>query len=138
MSTTSTIEYLGNLRTQATHTQSGQQITTDAPTDNNGKGEFFSPTDLCATSLASCMLTIMGIKAESMGIELGYIRVDCQKIMAANPRRIAEIHLSLHLAGTYTAQQQQVLEAAAINCPVAKSLHPDILQNVVFHWSDTI
>jgi uncharacterized OsmC-like protein len=136
MSTTSTIEYLGNLRTQATHTGSGEQITTDAPTDNNGKGEYFSPTDLCATSLASCMLTIMGIKAESLGIDLGYIRVDCQKIMAANPRRISAVNLDLHLAGQFTDEHKQALEVAGLNCPVAKSLHPDIQQNIVFHWPD--
>lgn len=136
MSTTSTIEYLGKLRTQATHSGSGQMITTDAPIDNNGKGEYFSPTDLCATSLASCMLTIMGIKAESLGIDLGYIRVDCQKVMAANPRRISAVNLDLHLSGQFTDAHKRALEAAGLNCPVAKSLHPDIQQNIVFHWSN--
>lgn len=136
MSTTSTIEYLGHLRTQATHTRSSEQITTDAPPDNNGKGEYFSPTDLCATSLASCMLTIMGIKAQSMGFDLGYTRVECQKVMAANPRRIAAVHLQLHVAGKYSQEQKEALETAGLNCPVAKSLHPDIEQKVVFHWAN--
>lgn len=134
MSTTSTVKYLGKLRTSAQHTKSNEKITTDAPPDNNGKGAFFSPTDLCATSLASCMLTIMGIKAENMGVSLGEINVDVYKIMAANPRRIAEIKLDLNIAGNYSEEEKQSIEISGRNCPVAKSLHPDLVQNITFFW----
>lgn len=136
MKTTSTVEYLGNLRTELTHTKSGEQMRTDAPPDNNGKGEYFSPTDLCATSLASCMLTIMGIKANSMEMELGKIDVDVFKEMASNPRRIAAIKLVVTVKGNYTKKEQGILEGAGRNCPVAKSLHPDVKQDISFIWQN--
>jgi uncharacterized OsmC-like protein len=134
--TTSTVVYLGNLRTKLTHSKSKEIITTDAPPDNNGKGEFFSPTDLCATSLASCMITIMGIKANNMGINLGEINADVYKTMASNPRRISAIKIELHIAGKYTIEDKISLEVAGLNCPVAKSLHPDIEQDIHFFWQD--
>jgi putative redox protein len=134
--TTSTVVYLGNLRTELTHTKSKEIITTDAPPDNNGKGEYFSPTDLCATSLASCMITIMGIKANNMGIELGRIEADVYKVMASNPRRISAIKIELRMAGKYEINDKISLEVAGLNCPVAKSLHPDIDQDIRFVWQD--
>jgi putative redox protein len=134
--TTSTVTYLGQLRSTLTHTRSGEMITTDAPPDNNGKGEYFSPTDLCATSLASCMITIMGIKANNMGIPLGEVHADVFKVMASNPRRIAEIKIELHIRGNYAVEDKISLEVAGTNCPVAKSLHPEIEQDIRFFWED--
>ncbi len=131
---TSKVIYLGNLRTEATHLNSGDKIVTDAPLDNNGKGEAFSPTDMAATSLASCMLTIMGIKANNVNIALGKIEVDVEKIMESNPRRIAEIRLTLHISGVYSDSEKRQLKAAGLNCPVAKSLHPDLIQTIKFVW----
>jgi len=134
--TTSTVVYLGKLRTELTHSKSKEIITTDAPPDNNGKGAFFSPTDLCATSLASCMITIMGIKANNMGIELGPIEAAVYKVMASNPRRISAIKIELRVAGKYQISDKISLEVAGLNCPVAKSLHPDIEQDIRFVWQD--
>jgi uncharacterized OsmC-like protein len=133
--TTSTVVYIGKLQTELKHTKSGQIIITDAPVDNNGKGAFFSPTDLCATSLASCMLTIMGIKAESMGVDLGRIDVEVYKIMAAAPRRISEIKLNVRVAGKYSDAEMKTIEAAGRNCPVAKSLHPELMQTIDVVWT---
>lgn len=133
--TTSTVVYIGKLQTELKHTKSGQIVLTDAPVDNNGKGAFFSPTDLCATSLATCMLTIMGIKAESMGVDLGRIDVDVFKIMASAPRRISEIKLNIRVRGKYNPEDQKVIELAGRNCPVAKSLHPDLIQNIDVIWT---
>lgn len=126
---TSKIEYLGELRTQATHLQSNNQIITDAPTDNHGKGEAFSPTDLTASSLASCMLTIMGIKvAEWNKSMLGAIAT-VTKVMYSNPRRIGELHITIEVPeNDFTEKEKQLLINAAHTCPVANSLHPDIQQ----------
>lgn len=132
--TTSTVVYLGNLHTELKHTKSGEIVLTDAPTDNNGKGEFFSPTDLCATSLAACAITTMGIKANAMGVNLGRIKADVYKVMAGNPRRISEIRISMTVEGVYADQEMQTLEESGLNCPVAKSLHPDLLQSIDFVW----
>ncbi len=126
--------YKGNLRIRSVHLQSGTQIETDAPTDNNGKGERFSPTDLVATALSNCMLTIMGIKAEQMGLDLEGTTVEIDKIMAASPRRIAEIVIDFYVKGAYSAKEKKILEAAAATCPVAQSLHPNTKQTVTFHW----
>jgi putative redox protein len=132
---TSRVEYLGELRTTAEHLQSSTIILTDAPTDNHGKGEAFSPTDLCATSLANCMMTIMGISARSRDIELKGMTAEVTKIMAANPRRIARIEVNLYMpAGSYSDTEKKVLQAAAHTCPVAMSLHPDIEQMITFNW----
>ena len=134
---TSQIVYKGNLRTEATHLQSNTVIETDAPVDNNGKGERFSPTDIVATALGSCMLTIMGIKAESMNIDLAGTTLDIQKVMAANPRRISGVQIEFtfpdHLQ--LSDKEQTILENAALTCPVAKSLHPDINQDIKFRWN---
>ncbi|WP_288776463.1 OsmC family protein [uncultured Psychrobacter sp.] len=133
--TTSTVEYQGNLRTQALHLQSNNQIITDAPTDNHGKGEAFSPTDLLATSLASCMLTIIGIKAESMEIDVVGTKAEVTKTMAAEPRRVSEVKVNIQFAKDFDERTRKVLEAAALTCPVAKSIHPGIKQDVSFSYS---
>lgn len=132
---TSTVEYQGNLRTQALHLQSNNQIITDAPTDNHGKGEAFSPTDLLATSLASCMLTIIGIKAESMEVDVVGTKAEVTKTMAADPRRVSEVKVSIQFAKDFDERTRKVLEAAALTCPVAKSIHPDIKQDVTFSYA---
>jgi len=132
--TTSTVVYLGHLHTELKHTKSSEIVLTDAPTDNNGKGEFFSPTDLCATSLASCAITTMGIKANSMGIDLGRIEADVYKVMESNPRRIAAIKIEMRIEGVYSADEKRSLESAGLYCPVAKSLHPELNQELTFTW----
>ncbi len=133
---TSKITYSGNLRTEATHLKSQTTIQTDAPTDNNGKGEKFSPTDLVATALGSCMMTIMGIKARDRGWQLEGTEIDIEKIMAANPRRISEIKVAVRFPDTAPSapHDRELLEKWARSCPVAKSLHPDIYQNIQFSW----
>ena len=134
---TSQIIYEGNLRTVATHLQSGTVIETDAPTDNQGKGERFSPTDLVATALGNCMLTIMGIKARDMQINLEGTEVDITKNMVTNPRRIGEIKVILKFPESLQTDEKQraILERAALTCPVFESLHPDMKKDVEFKWS---
>lgn len=133
---TSRIVYNGELRTTATHLQSNTPIETDAPVDNQGKGERFSPTDLLATSLGSCMMTLMGIKARDMNIDLTGITIDIQKHMKADPRRVGGIDVTFHFPATLALDEKQktILQNAALTCPVAKSIHPDIEQKVVFNW----
>ncbi|PRY14774.1 putative OsmC-like protein [Pontibacter ummariensis] len=133
---TITNTYQGNLRTSAQHLASGNTIITDAPTDNNGKGEAFSPTDLVCAALGSCMMTIMGIVANRNTIDIEGTTVETTKIMAAEPRRIAEVILQFKMpAGkTYTDKEKAMLENAARTCPVALSLHPDIKQTVSFEY----
>ncbi|WP_214073794.1 OsmC family protein [Mucilaginibacter sp. dw_454] len=126
--------YLGGLRTEATHLQSGTKIITDAPTDNKGKGEAFSPTDLLAESLAGCMLTTMGIAADVHGIDIDGTECEVTKVMAANPRRVAEVVTNLKFPKTYTDNEKEILEKAALGCPVAVSLHPDLVKTVNFGW----
>jgi putative redox protein len=134
METVKTI-YQGDYRTQATHIQSSSQLITDAPTDNNGKGEAFSPTDLVATALASCMLTLMDMTARKYDFSLGEVTVSTTKIMAANPRRISAIVLDFDLASSeYTPKQREILERAAHTCPVALSIHPDIELKTTFNY----
>ncbi len=132
---TSEVHYNGDLRTTCTHLKSGTQIVTDAPPDNQGKGEAFSPTDLVATALASCMMTIMGIAARDRGIDLKGAKASVNKIMAANPRRIAkvEIHFTMP-AGNYSQEERNLLEKAALSCPVCKSLAFECEQAVEFSW----
>lgn len=131
----SSIEYLGGLRTTSIHLKSGNKIITDAPPDNNGKGEAFSPTDLLSTSLGCCMLTIMGIVAERHALDITGTKVDITKIMDANPRRVVEIIVEMSLPkNNFTDKDKQLLENAAMTCPVAKSLHPDMKQTVRFNW----
>lgn len=133
---TSLVIYKGKLRTDATHIRSNNSIVTDAPVDNNGKGEAFSPTDLLATSLANCMLTVMGILAQQKGINIDNTRAEVTKIMADNPRRVSEIHITVHFPTlNYSDKEKAMLEHTAATCPVAKSLHPDIQQKVEFKWS---
>lgn len=134
MSTITTL-YSGELRTQAVHLASGNTLITDAPVDNNGRGEAFSPTDLVCAALGSCMLTIMGIVAQRHGLDLEGTRIEITKIMAANPRRIAEVILQFTLPPNhFTDKDRELLEQAARSCPVAVSLHPDIKQNVTFEY----
>lgn len=127
---TSTVDYNGELRTECTHLRSGSRIETDAPTDNNGKGERFSPTDLVATALATCMFTLMGIKARnSMGFDLTGMKADVLKIMKSDPRRIGGIEISFHIPENLVNTDERtktILKNTAMNCPVLKSIHPDI------------
>lgn len=131
---TSKVTYLGNLRTESTHLKSGNTFITDAPTDNNGKGEAFSPTDTVATGLASCMLTVMGIKARDMGVELEGSYAEVTKIMASNPRRISKIIVDLKFSIHPDDKTKKILEHTANTCPVHYSLHPDIEKDVSFNW----
>lgn len=132
---TITSRYAGDLRTEATHLASGNTIITDAPVDNNGRGEAFSPTDLVCSALGSCMMTIMGIVAERNQIDLSGMEISITKVMAANPRRIAEVKLLFRLpSGPYTDKEKALLENAARTCPVALSLHPDVIQTVEFTY----
>ncbi len=127
--------YLGDLRTEAVHLRSGTRIITDAPTDNQGKGEAFSPTDLCAASLASCMLTIMGISARNHGLNIDGASASINKIMASDPRRIARVEIRLEVPGSQLDERQRkILETAAHTCPVAFSLAEGVEQVVEFEW----
>lgn len=129
--------YTGDLRTQARHVGSGTEIITDAPIDNQGKGEAFSPTDLLSASLGSCMLTIMGIAARTHSINMDQTRVEITKIMASEPRRVAEIRIVFFMpARKYSSKEKAILEHAARTCPVALSLHPELVQDVQFHWTE--
>ena len=129
------IKYLGNLRTEATHLKSGNVILTDAPTDNEGKGEAFSPTDLAATSLGSCILTIMGIAARNHRIDMDNTEVTIQKIMASSPRRIATIEVNIYMPNKdYSEKEKTILEKAAHHCPVALSLSDTTEEIIRFHW----
>jgi len=131
-----TITYKGNLRTEAVHARSGSRIETDAPVDNQGKGERFSPTDLVAASVASCMLTIMGIYARDKGIDMSGVAASVEKVMGTNPRRISEVHVAFYMtsSGSLSNEQKKALELVSQACPVSKSLHPDIVQVTTFTW----
>lgn len=128
--------YLGGLRNEVEHLQSGTKIFTDAPLDNHGKGESFSPTDLFASSLGCCMLTIMGISAESYGFNIDGTTIETEKIMGTNPRRVVELKLDIHFpkGSNYTDQQKRLIEAAARTCPVANSLNPEIKKTITFNY----
>jgi putative redox protein len=135
METAHTI-YLGHLRTKATHLQSGSEIITDAPTDNQGKGEAFSPTDLVATALGSCMMTIMGIAARTHGFSVDGAKLRITKIMRSDPRRIAEVNIDIVFPEIeYSEKEKKILRVCADTCPVALSLHPDLKQTVRLHFS---
>jgi len=129
-------EYLGELRTRATHLQSGNTLITDAPIDNQGRGEAFSPTDLLATALGSCMLTIMGIVARDKGIDIEGVELETTKIMAADPRRVARLDVSFTFPKKqpYTDKEKMILEKAARTCPVYYSLDPALEKNLEFNW----
>ena len=133
---TSKVKYLGELRTEATHIQSNTKIFTDAPKDNHGKGEMFSPTDLTATSLACCMISVMGIVSMKEGITpTDGTMAEVTKVMYAEPRRIGEIHVKITFPkNNFTDKEKKIYEHAAHTCPVAKSLHPDVKQIVEFIW----
>jgi len=133
---TASIIYTGELRTTATHLQSGTVIETDAPVDNRGKGERFSPTDLVATALGSCMLSIMGIKALDNNWAIEGTKVSVQKIMGSDPRRITGVTIvfAFPAGHGFGEKERTILERAALTCPVAKSVHPDIVQDVTFNW----
>jgi putative redox protein len=134
METARTI-YLGDLRTKATHLQSGTEIITDAPLDNQGKGEAFSPTDLVATALGSCMMTIMGISARTHGFNVDGAKLRITKIMRSDPRRIGEVVIDIDFPPVnYTAKQKKILQVCADTCPVALSLHPDLKQTVRLNY----
>jgi uncharacterized OsmC-like protein len=127
--------YLGELRTENEHLQSGNKLITDAPTDNRGRGEFFSPTDLLATALGSCILTIMGIKARDNGIDITGTEVNVTKVMAADPRRVAEVVMDFHFPKkNYTEEEKRLVESVAGTSPVPLSLHPDLKQTIRFFW----
>lgn len=128
-----TVSYEGGLRNRALHVRSGNTLITDAPTDNHGKGQAFSPTDLLCTSLATCMMTLMGITAESKGIALTEMEADIEKVMYSEPRRVGEIHIRITMADHgYSEREKTILENAAMTCPVAKSLNTEIKQNIEF------
>lgn len=131
---TSKVIYLGNLRTENTHLNSGHTFITDAPLDNNGKGEAFSPTDTVATGLANCMMTVMGIKSEQLGVNMNGTTAGVTKIMAANPRRISKIIIEFHFPEGIDQKSQKILEHTARTCPVHYSLHPDIERDITFNF----
>jgi uncharacterized OsmC-like protein len=132
---TSKITYLGDLRTSSIHLQSGSEIISDAPIDNNGKGEAFSPTDTVANALGSCMFTVMGIKAQDLQIDLSNSTAEITKIMAADPRRISEIHVVFNFSVDIDTKNKTILERTAMTCPVYYSLHPDIKKVITFNWN---
>lgn len=126
--------YQGEKHCEATHEPSSARIATDAPKDNNGKGESFSPTDLMGVALGTCILTTMAINCEKDGVSLNNARVDVEKEMAANPRRIAKLNVILHLPQSVPHDYRKKLEGFGLNCPVKISLHPDIQMPIVFHY----
>ena len=132
---TSKVAYKGDLRTESTHLQSGTVILTDAPTDNHGRGEAFSPTDMVANSLATCMFSIMGIKAKQMDIDLVGSTADVTKVMQAEPRKISEIIVIFEMKANVDEKSKTILERAAMTCPVFLSLHPDIKKTITFNWN---
>ena len=131
---TSKVTYLGELRTSSIHIQSGTEIISDAPTDNSGKGEAFSPTDTVANGLASCMMTMMGIKSKDLNVDLTHSTAEVTKIMGTDPRRIIEIQVKLDMAIAVDQRTKLILERTAMTCPVLNSLHPNIKKDVTFNW----
>jgi len=130
---TSTVVYEGSLRTVCTHLRSGNSFETDAPIDNNGKGERFSPTDLLATSLGTCMITVMGIKAREFGLDLDGVKIEVLKIMKSNPRRVGGINLTFHIPfelKNLDEKTRELLKNTGKTCPVQLSIHPDIEVNI--------
>ena len=131
---TSKVLYQGNLRCESEHLQSGTKIFTDAPTDNHGKGEAFSPTDLFATSVAQCMLTTVAILGKIHQICIDGSFANVQKIMNPNPRKVSEIICDLHFKGNFSDAQKKFIETTALNCPVALSISPEVKKTVAFHY----
>ncbi len=135
MMTTVKATYLGDLRIECEHLQSGTKIITDAPTDNHGKGESFSPTDLCASALAACMMTIMGLYAQNAGLDVKGTEIEITKVMATDPRRIGEVIVTFHMPDrAYTEKDKKALERAALTCPVHYSLGEQVKQTITFEW----
>lgn len=131
----SKVTFVGELRSNCVHIASGSIINTDAPIDNHGKGELFSPTDLVSTMLASCMMTIMGIAGNTHGFSIDGATAEVEKVMASNPRRIAEIKVVLNFPpNNYTDREKAFIRQAAKECPVARSLHPDLKQEIIFNF----
>ena len=131
---TSKVTYTGELRTENTHIKSGNTFITDAPVDNNGKGEAFSPTDTVATGLANCMLTVMGIKANQMEVSMKGAEAKVTKTMASEPRRISKIDITVQMPSGFSDKEKKILEHTANTCPVLYSLHPDIEKMIQFNW----
>ena len=131
---TSKVTYLGELRTSSVHLQSGTEILSDAPTDNHGRGEAFSPTDLLANALGSCMVSIMAIKSKDLNVDLEGSTVEVTKIMQAEPRKIAKILIVMNMSVAVDEKTKTILERAAMHCPVLLSLNPDIEKDVTFNW----
>lgn len=131
---TSKVFYQGNLRTKCVHLKSGNEIITDAPIDNFGKGEGFSPTDTVATALASCMITVMGIKANQLKIDFKNISADVEKIMSSNPRRISEIRVNINLPLKISQKDKTIIERAGDNCPIHNSLDPKLKRVIKYNW----
>jgi putative redox protein len=129
-------EYEGDLRCTAEHVPSGVTLTTDAPEDNHGRGESFSPTDLVATALGTCVATIMGIQAEQHDLDLSGMEISVEKEMASNPRRIDALHTEVWMPTALDETMQTRLEKGARHCPVHHSIHPDIDAPIVFHWPE--
>jgi putative redox protein len=132
---TSEVIYKGALRTECKHLRSGNTILTDAPIDNKGKGETFSPTDLVATSLAACILTTIGIKTEEKGLDITGAKADVEKVMASDPRRISEINMKIYMpANGYSDKEKVLIEKIAAHCPVGRSLNADLKENMEIIW----
>ena len=131
---TSKVTYTGNLRTSCEHIRSGNSFITDAPLDNHGLGQAFSPTDTVATGLASCMFSVMGIKARGLELDLENSTAEVIKHMAADPRRISRIDVKFNLPSIISDKHRKILEHTARTCPVHYSLHPDIERNITFQW----
>lgn len=130
----SKITYLGDLRTESVHIQSGEHILTDAPVDNHGKGQAFSPTDMVTNAAGSCAMTIMGIKANELEVDIVGSTIDVFKEMQADPRRIKKITLHMTMLSTANEKERTILERVAMHCPVLLSLHPEIEKEVTFNW----
>ncbi|RNC88540.1 MAG: OsmC family peroxiredoxin [Allomuricauda sp.] len=131
---TAKVTYEGDLRTTCEHIRSGNTFQTDAPVDNRGLGQAFSPTDTVATGLASCMITVMGIKARDLEVDLKGATVEVVKHMASDPRRIAKIEVTLHLPAEVSQKHRTILERIGDTCPIHYSLHPDIEKVIEYHW----
>lgn len=131
---TSKVYYEGNLRTKCVHLKSGNEIITDAPVDNSGKGEAFSPTDTVATALASCMVTVMAIKAEQLGVSFVNVSANVGKIMSTNPRRISKVSIAIDLPIKLSEKDKLVLEKVGNTCPVHNSLDPKLIIEIKYNW----
>lgn len=131
---TSKVTYLGDLRTSSIHIQSGIEIISDAPLDNKGKGEAFSPTDTVANALASCMMTVMGIKASDLDVDITGITASVTKVMSAEPRRIGAIKIAFEMNIEVSQKNKTILERTAMTCPVFLSLNAEIEKTITFNW----